>query len=113
MKAGGTGASHKEVADTTYPNILNFLTKLEKFTFAPPSDNLWTIKIDLAYNNSSSSHLLTLYNNILAVNKGWSDVLGTRWKIDLEQPSRTSQNTGEKYIKEFIGSNGLFLAQDV
>lgn len=113
VKAGGTGASHKEVADTTYPNILNFLTKLEKFTFAPPSDNLWTIKIDLAYNNSSSSHLLTLYNNILEVNKGWSDVLGTRWKIDLEQPSRTSQNTGEKYIKEFIGSNGLFLAQDV
>lgn len=93
---------------------MNFLTKLEEFTFAPPSDNLWTIEIYLETQNAQlNDSIETLYKNIIEVNKIWNQKVGTRWKIDLEQPSRTSGNTGETYIRHFAEKTGIFLAQDV
>lgn len=104
----------KEVADTTSPNILNFLSKIQSFQFGPPSDNLWTVEILAEQRGTNESGKLTvLYENILNVNLNWSNMIGTRWKIDLEQPTRTSKNESLKYIEQFTGKSGVFLAQEV
>lgn len=115
VSSGGTsGKSSKEVADTTQANILNFLSKMEMFYFAPPSDNLWTVTIDLARNRgNTASKLTTLYRNIIATNQLWKKKVGTSWGINVKEPSQTSKNTPEKFITEFIGASGVFLAQNV
>ena len=113
-KVGGIGKDTKETADSTSPNLLNFLSKLQKFTFAPPSDNLWIIEIEPEERGANTSGQIdTLYDNIISTNTNWSNIIGTRWKIDLSQSSRTSKNTGKLYIQEFTGNNGVFLAQDI
>ena len=113
-KKSTTGKNASETDDSTAPNILIFLSKLENFQFSPPSDNLWTIEIlpeqrDL----NNSGKLITLYDNIIEVNNNWSKMIGTRWKIDLEQPTRANFNTAINYITQFTGRSGIFLAQDV
>lgn len=111
---GGTGKSSSETANTTNANILNFLSKMEQFYFSPPSDNLWTVTIDLTNNiGNTSSRLPSLYNNIIAVNNMWNKKVGTSWKINLDAPKNTSKNTAKQFIEEFTGSSGVFLAQDV
>ncbi len=113
-KVGGIGENATETADATAPNILNFLSKLEKFQFAPPSDNLWTIEILPEQRGlNDAGKLLSLYKNIINVNKDWEKMIGTRWKIDVEQPARTSKVTAIDYIDQFSGRSGMFLAQEV
>ena len=108
--AGGIGESSEEVASTTGANILNFLSKMEKFYFNPPSDNLWTIHITL---DESDKKLLQLYKNIIAVNESWQKKIHTKWKISTNDANNTSQNTAENFIKEFQDNSGLFLAQSI
>ena len=51
---------------------------MEMFYFAPPSDNLWTVTIDLARNRgNTASKLPSLYRNIIAVNQAWKKKVGT------------------------------------
>ena len=87
VKAGGTNSASKEISDTTHSNMLNFLSKLEKFYFSPPSDNLWTISIELEYKNKTNRNkegtlLPTLYNNIITTNELWKERFGSRWGVD-------------------------------
>lgn len=112
---GGIGKdANTEKVNSSFPNVVNFLTKLESFTFAPPSDNLWNVEIYLESQNTQlKNDIVELYSNIVNVNKMWNQKVGTRWKIDLEQPSRTSGNTGETYIQHFSEKSGIFLAQDI
>ena len=115
VKSGGTsGKKSNEIADTTQANILNFLSKMEMFYFAPPSDNLWTVTIDLARNRgNTASKLPSLYRNIIAVNQAWKKKVGTQWGVNVSEPSKTSKNTPEQFITEFVGASGVFLAQNV
>lgn len=36
------------------PNIVGFLSKMEKFFFSPPSDNLWSVHIEVDDTNNKS-----------------------------------------------------------
>ena len=47
VRSGGIGKDEKETANTNGINLLGFLTKMQKFHYGPPSDNLWTVEIDV------------------------------------------------------------------
>lgn len=115
INAGGVTSEHKEVAQTTHANILNFITKLQNFYFSPPSDNLWTITIDHISNDDAKvSKLPTLYDAITATNSElWNKKIGTKWGVNLSKAENTSKNSGKNYIAEFTGNSGVFLAQNV
>lgn len=114
IKAGGvdrTSLDTTEIADTTGPNVLNFLSKMEKFQFAPPSDNLWVVKFStysLDGKNSNMS-LSTLYDSIIQANKTWNKIVNTGWKVKVEEKNLKPKD----YIKDFDSKSGIFLAQNV
>lgn len=90
-----------------------FISELQNFHFAPPSDNLWTIEFHLADRNGSlgqtNNNLLQLYTNVLAVNEKWDKLNGKSWSI---KPS--SNDDGKKFITKLCESKiGIFLAQNV
>lgn len=52
---------------------MGFMSKMEKFYYAPPSDNLWTISIDTDDSDvTDNTSLETLYKRIISANKMWS-----------------------------------------
>lgn len=124
VSAGGTsttggskeGYSSQEILGGQYPSILGFLTKLEKFYFCPPSDNLWTVSIGLETNTLSdalqnSSQILNLYNNIIEVNNKWKkEISSSKWDVDLKN---TKDQNGKNFISNFSEIHGVFLAQNV
>lgn len=91
-------------------NIMFFITKMQEFPFAPPSDNLWSIEFLVQNPSQSGKNKITdLYSNILAVNMAWNSKISNKWKI------RFGKNTNpqEDFISHFAGNQGLFLAQDI
>lgn len=116
ISASGTDDSGNAIDSATYaePTIMGFMSKMEKFYYAPPSDNLWTITIDADDTDYiDGSSLETLYNRIIAANEMWAKQVNTKWKIDLQKAATKSKNTAKEYIKQFVGQSGIFLAQDV
>ena len=115
VNAGGTkGKETAETGDTRSPSIMNFLTKMQKFYFAPPSDNLWTVEIDLMDSvQANESRLGTLYNAITSANEWWSSIVNTKWKIDTSAPQQKGKNTPKDFIEQFATTSGVFLAQNV
>ena len=109
--AGGTDSTGKtEDFDILSPSLSGFMTKLQNFQFCPPSDNLWTVNIDSEGTDfTDGSSLITLYNSIINTNQNWEQMVGTGWKIILPK----KQDYSEKYIQDFLGVQGIFLAQDV
>lgn len=115
ITAGGTkGKETIETGDTRSPSIMNFLTKMQKFYFAPPSDNLWTVEIDLMDSvESNTSRLGTLYNAITSANTWWESIVNTKWKIDTSAPQKKGKNTPSDFIEQFCTTSGVFLAQNI
>lgn len=117
VSAGGTGAKGivDEVISPSSPSIVGFISKLEKFYFSPPSDNLWTINIDVEDSGLTDGTSITvLFDRIKEVNDSWrTKVANPMWKINTDSAALTSGNTSKKFIQEFIGAQGVFLAQNV
>lgn len=114
VAAGGvdkTSLDTSEKADTTGPNVLNFLSKLQKFQFAPPSDNLWVVRITTYNTDGTQSNigLATLYKSILEANASWNTIFTTGWKVDVSEKFLKK----EDYIRDFQLKSGMFLAQNV
>ena len=114
-KAGGTGKNADEIANTEAPSILSFITKLQKFYFAPPSDNLWTIQIDSMDNDTpKTSKLPTLYRAIIEQNSSWKDKkVQTSWGVDMSTVQSRNEKIVDEYIQQFCTNSGIFLAQNV
>lgn len=108
-KVGGTsGKSSLETANPEVPSILNFLTKMQKFQFAPPSDNLWIVSIDSMDNDlSNTTALPTLYSSILQSNKAWNNKVSSQWNVSVDK------SKAERYIDQFCSESGIFLAQSI
>jgi hypothetical protein len=86
------------MANTSSQNMLsNFMQKMQLFQFAPPSDNIWTVSIEVASARGSNltdkddlgTSIVTLYNGIIAANKLWSQKSTTRWAINVDKLSLT------------------------
>lgn len=96
-------------------NVMFFITKMQQFPFAPPSDNLWSIEIFVQNPSSSGNNKLSdLYSNILSVNRAWNSKISNRWGVHFGRGQQ--QWNGENpytFIKNFQGSQGLFLAQNI
>lgn len=59
-----------------------FLDKLKEWRFNMPSNNLWTIEIQLHNDGSNEKHtLLQLYQNIEKANSRYNSINGTNWKV--------------------------------
>lgn len=121
ISAGGTsgtkgdGAELNDILSSNTPTIVGFLSKMEKFYFSPPSDNLWTITIDVDdVKIENGTSLGVLYERISSVNDNWDkNIADTKWGVNTEKAKNKSGNTPEKFIQEFIGAQGIFLAQNV
>lgn len=121
ISAGGTsgsngqGAELNDIISANSPTIIGFLSKMEKFYFSPPSDNLWTIHIDTDDSNlTNGTSLGVLYRNITKMNSNWSSkISNSKWGIDTSKTKAASGNTAQKFVEEFIGAQGLFLAQNI
>lgn len=113
VKAGGVNKNHQEIAPTNTPSFLGFLTKMQKFHFAPPSDNLWTIEIDTRdkVQGGNGNGLLTLYNAIIAANNSWKKISPPKWEIKLNNASK--HMTAHNYLRQFVSTSGIFLAQNI
>ena len=96
--------------------IANFVNKMQKFYFAPPSDNLWTVSIRLHNNNGNgltydSNSISNLYNNIISANYSYDNHnVGSKWGINYD---RKIINNPGNYIYELSGQSRIFLAQSV
>lgn len=115
VTAGGVkGKDSTEKANTNGPTILNFITKLQKFQFSPPSDNLWTISIDTMDNlDQKKSGLPTLYSAITAANNSWKSIVQTRWEVNMQQVIKNDKKSVQNYIEDFCSQSGIFLAQNI
>lgn len=116
ISASGTDNSGEAIDSKSFfePSIMGFMSKMEKFYYAPPSDNLWTISIDTDDSDvTDNTSLEALYKRIISANKMWSTQVNTKWKIDLSAAERKSKNKASEYIKQFVSQSGIFLAQDV
>jgi hypothetical protein len=121
ISAGGTSGTNGEgtelndIISANSPTIIGFLSKMEKFYFSPPSDNLWTIHIDTDDSDfSDGTSLAVLYKNITEMNGLWKkSVSNSKWNIDTLKTKASSGNTAQQFIKEFIGAQGVFLAQNI
>lgn len=125
-KAGGTsGKQTEQIADIRKPGILNFLSKMEKFNFAPPSDNLWVVTIDTMVDKTEliknqntnettiSNGLSYLYKSITKTNERWSNIVTTNWKINTDDLTKNDKNAVNNYMNQFISESGIFLAQNI
>lgn len=121
ISAGGTsgtngqGTELNDILSANSPTLVGFLSKMEKFYFSPPSDNLWTINIDTDDSNfTNGTSLGILYKNITAMNTIWKNkISNSKWLIDTSKTKASSGNTAENFINEFIGAQGVFLAQNI
>ena len=75
VSASGTDNSGEAIDSKSFfePSIMGFMSKMEKFYYAPPSDNLWTISIDTDDSTvTDNTSLETLYKRIISANTMWS-----------------------------------------
>lgn len=95
-----------------------FNSLIQIFAFAPPSDNIWDIKIELsdqqdstgAYNTGDRS-LSELYYNIKKVNETWNNNRAfTTWAINIPENLENAESYITSLSKEQLG---IFLAQNV
>lgn len=93
-------------------NIATFITKMQDYKFAPPSDNFWSVKIEVASSlePGSKKSIGDLYNNINAIHNSWNHKLSSKWKIDFEDNLKFKISN---YLSEFTGTPQLFLAQKI
>jgi hypothetical protein len=65
-------------------NLASFITKMQEYKFAPPSDNFWSVKIQLASSLASTDakSLIDLYDNIMAVHSTWKNKMSSNWSIE-------------------------------
>ena len=105
------------MANTSSQNMLsNFMQKMQLFQFAPPSDNIWTVSIEVASARGSNltdkddlgTSIGTLYNGIIAANKLWSQKTATRWAINVDKLS-----LNDKFFSNFADLPEIFLASDI
>lgn len=112
ISAGGTTGTKGEATElddilsANSPTIIGFLSKMEKFYFSPPSDNLWTVNIDIDDTNlTDGTSLETLYDRITTMNRQWKNkVASSMWNISTEKAAVTSGNTPKKFVSEFVGA---------
>jgi hypothetical protein len=85
------------MADTNHTelpfNLLNnFMTMMQMFQFAPPSDNIWTVSITCIPHKIKTKDgmqdikpsLETLYKAIVEVNKKWNEKVASKWEIKVD-----------------------------
>lgn len=90
---------------------------MEHFYFCPPSDNLWTVRIqEHSYGNDGGGKTLAdLYANIISVNNSWNDAYITNWRIMMDDEMQ--KNFQKLYIDELGGEGNkgdyFFLANNV
>lgn len=119
INVGGTkvGKEAKESAETfstSHPGVLHFITKLQKFQYAPPSDNLWTIEISAQETTQPKTNgLVTLYKSITSINSNWQKMIQSKWKISLASPLKRNSMVDTNYISQFAQQSGVFLAQNI
>lgn len=117
VAAGGTiGKLTEENAGLkTGYNLVNFLTKLQKFQFNPPSDNLWIVRIYTYDEKGGVKDMVSLYNAVIEANKSYSSVVPTKWKVTIPQTKDgiTPNINPIDYIEDFQQSTGVFLAQNI
>lgn len=96
---------------------------MQNFYYCPPSNNLWTVNINL-HNNSQVSgtdsesksqtfKLVNLYENIISVNKNFKDSIGSLWNISTEGTDDTSGMTIKGFFDGFESVGNIFMAQSV
>ncbi len=98
--SGTTGNITKESYSTATPCYLTFLSKLQDFHFAPPSDNLWVLRIQGYTDAGKVSSLQTLFNSILEVNEKWNSKISTKWKIDESKGAINENYKTNQYISQ-------------
>lgn len=116
------------MADTNHTelpfNLLNnFMSMMQMFQFAPPSDNIWTVSITCIPHKVKTEDnkivdvkpsLETLYKAIREVNKKWNEKVASKWEIKLEgAESAANQTVSQAFIEKFGGTPEIFLAQDL
>jgi hypothetical protein len=85
------------MADTNHTelpfNLLNnFMSMMQMFQFAPPSDNIWTVSITCIPHKVKTEDgmqdikpsLETLYKAIVEVNKKWNEKVASKWEIKVD-----------------------------
>lgn len=90
----------------------SFLEKMRDWKFNPPSNNLWTVKINLHNDGETvGEHTLKqLYTNIQKVNKEYHDSFSSSWGVSINGDT----NPLMTYIEQLQGEDiGLFLATDI
>lgn len=94
-------------------SIAGFVNKMQKFYFAPPSDNLWTVSIRLHSDNLNSrpDSISQLYQNIILANHVY-DNQNVKSKWGIEYASKVVNNPNN-YIADLAGNSKIFLAQSV
>lgn len=97
----------------------NFNDLIQTFEYAPPTDNLWNVEIQLSdvagtvgasttYNDKRN--LLQLYKNIESVTNTWLKTKSDLWKVDLGNAKIKIND----YISRFCNNEmGMFLANQV
>ncbi len=95
-------------------SITGFINNMQKFYYAPPSDNLWTVSIRLHSGSKITkdpSSLSQLYKNIIEANKVYdTSNVTSKWGINY---GATVKNSPQSFIEGFSGENRIFLAQTV
>lgn len=91
-------------------NLASFITKMQDYKFAPPSDNFWSIKIQVAssLSQNNKNSLLNLYKNISSIHNSWDKKLSSKWKIEMKDGKQV-----DNYISNFTEKSQIFLAQKV
>lgn len=113
-KVGKDAKVSTETYSTSHPGILHFLTKLQKFQYAPPSDNLWTVEITSQETPQPKTNgLVTLYKSITNINESWQKSIQSKWKVSLENPKKKNSTVDQNYIAQFAQQSGIFLAQNI
>ena len=99
---------------TTAFSIAGFINNMQKFYYAPPSDNLWTVSIRLHSGTTvpkEPNSLSSLYNNIINANKKYdTSNVKSKWGINY---APSVKNSPSSFIEGFSGESRMFLAQTV
>ena len=93
--------------------VANFVNKMQKFYFAPPSDNLWTVSIRLHSDGLpyEPNSILTLYDNIIRANSVYDSLnIKSRWGMDYDPKI---VNNPRNFIYDLSSHSRIFLAQTV
>lgn len=86
-----------------------FLNKFSDWKFCPPSKNLWTVSISAHKDGTSTTGntFSDLYANIIAVNKGFSNSVSSKWAVNAPDGANSFISSSTDSII------GLFLANEI